>query len=190
MKRTTFALFLIVNLQSFAFGKTIIKEEKCVKLAVNVSIVEFSFDTNGMLYDPYKLRKDKGGDFIDKTRTALDKKMEEFCKSEKAGVSIEEFRDKFHESCSDECQNQSKMFKDTLFGNMKTNADSVCMEICNKTSDKLDMFIEGIDLGKNLTKKGSGDCSASVSDSGRGVVKTKDFDTIIENVKSSPVIHK
>lgn len=192
MKRAFFVLFLIVNLQSFAFGKTIIKEEKCTRLASDVSIVAFSFDTNGMLYAPYQLQKGKGIEYIDKTRTALNHKMVEFCQSEKAGVFIEEFRDKFHGACSNECQEQSSIFKDPLIGtnSMKMNADTVCLSICNKTKDKLDMFIEGIDLGKNLTKKGSGECGASISNSGRGVVKTKDFDTIIENVKSSSAIQK
>lgn len=192
MKKTTLILFLIANFHSFAFGKTIIKDEKCVRLAGDVSIVAFSFDTNGTLYNPYQLSKGKGVEYIQNTRTALEKKMVEFCKSEKKGVSIEDFRDKFHGACSNECQEQSSMFKAPLIGtnSMKSNADTVCLSICNKTRAKLDMFIGGIELGKSLTKKGSGDCSASVSDAGRATVKTKDFDTVIENVKSSSATEK
>ncbi|MDD4976680.1 MAG: hypothetical protein PHY93_20160 [Bacteriovorax sp.] len=192
MKRAISVLFLIANLQSVAFGYTFINEEKCSKLAVQVSTVAFSFDSTDVLYSPYKLNKDKGVEYVNKTRTALANKMMQFCKSNIEGVFIEDFKDKFHGTCSNECQEQSSMFSDPLIGDnyMKRNADTVCLSICNKTKEKLDMFIEGIELGKNLAKKASGDCSTSVSDSGRSKVNTKNVDSIIEHAGSSSSIKK
>ena len=187
MKSLTAALLIIAALQSLAFGETIIKEEKCKSLAHNLSITAFSSNNNGMLYAPYKLSEDKGEEYINKTRRALQEKMLKFCESKKVGVSVEEFRDKHHEVCSSECQEQSSIFKDPLIGANKTkmNADTVCLSICNKTRGKLDMFIEGIGLGKSLSKEASADCSASVSNSGRDIIKTDDLDSVNKKVKSS-----
>lgn len=192
MARTILGLILLASFHSFAFGKTIVKEEKCINLANDVSMTAFSFDTNSMLYTPYELNKGKGAEYINKVRVALNDRITKFCKSDKAGVAIEEFRDEFHGACSDECQEQSSMFKDPLIGanRMKVNADAACLSICNKTRGKLDVLIDGIELGKSLTKKGSGDCSASVLDVNRGIIKTKDFDAVIENVKSPKATSK
>ena len=112
--------------------------------------------------------------------------MVKFCQSEKEGVAIEAFRDKFNETCSNECQDQSSIFKDPLIGDnsMKMNADAVCLSICNSTRKKLEMFIEGVGLGRSLSEKDSADCSASVTNSGRNVTN-KDFDTVIKEVRSS-----
>ena len=192
MKKITCALFLIVNFQSLAFGKTILKDEECKGLSSKVSISAFSFDTNGALLDPYGLRKGKGVEYFAKTRAALENKMNAFCKSDKAGVTVEDFRNEYHNTCAIECQDQSSVFKDPLIGanKPKRDADTVCLTICNKTLDKLDMFIEGIELGKKHSQKPENDCTAGVSDSSRNKVKVKDIDAIIDHVKSSSNVAK
>lgn len=148
--------------------KTTINEEDCLKFAGKVSIFAFSIDLDGnnFLYRSYELNKGKGAEYMDNTRKALEQKMIDFCKSNKP-VFIEDFQEKYHMACSNECQEQSSIFKDHLLSgkNFKTNADSICLSICNRTYDKFDFFVDGINLGKNISKKRQHDCSKGVSDS-------------------------
>lgn len=158
-----------------------INEDKCKSLAVDVSTVAFSGDTNGMLYDPYDLRKGDGATFINQTKRAIKEELNEFCKNEKTGATLEKFKDKFHMTCSSSCQDQSKMFRSER---KKTTADTVCLSICNNTYRSLEMAIDAANLAKSSINKRAGDCSANVSNASRGITQTKDFDKIIEKVKS------
>lgn len=186
MKKITCVLFLLTIFQSFAFGKTILKNELCGKLSQDFSFGAFAFYTNGMLFDPYSLRKGKGVKFIDTTRKSLEKKMTEFCKTKTTSTSIEDFRDKFKSTCSDECSEQFSLSKDAL----ENDAKVVCLTICDKSKDKLDLFIEGINLGKNLSQKESSDCSKGVSDTSRSENSIKNFNSIIEHAKPSSTLQQ
>ena len=161
-----------------------IDEDKCNSMAIEVSTVAFSGDTNGMLYDPYDLRKGDGATFINQTRRAIKEELNLFCKNEKTGATLEKFRDKFHTTCSSSCQDQSKMFRSER---KKTTADTVCLSICNNTYRSLEMAIQAANLVKSSANKNNVDCSASVSNASRGITQTKDFDKIIDKVKSGSV---
>ncbi len=163
---------------------TAIDEDKCKSMAVDVSIVAFSGDTNGMLYDPYDLRKGDGAIFINQTRRTIKEELNEFCKNEKMSATLEKFKDKFHVTCSSACQDQSQIFKSEK---KKTTADTVCLSICNNTYRSLERSIEAANLAKSSSNKSAADCSASVSNVGRGITQTKDFDKIIDKAKSGAV---
>lgn len=184
MKKSIFTLcLLIATFGNTVFAGTAIDDEKCKSLASDVSIVAFSGDTNGMLYDPYDLRKGDGATYISQTRKAIKEEMVEFCKSEKA-VTLEKFREKFHGTCSSSCQDQSKIIKNK---NAQMNADTVCLSVCNKTDRSLEMYIAGANLAKSAAKKENADCSSSVSSAGRGMIKTKDLDEVAEKAQSASI---
>jgi hypothetical protein len=168
MKKIILILSIIMSLGSFA--KIPLSEVNCKKLSIIASIRAFSPDINSILYTPYSLSKGEGMEFIQKAREALDKKMSDYCNTKKSDGTIEEFVDQYTNVCSQECQDQSKTLKDTK---VAKNGDSVCLSICNKSTQLLVAYGDGQKEGFEYAQKKM-DCIGDVNSGDRNQAKETD----------------
>lgn len=160
---------LVLSLLTFipAHAETLLTEKQCLAIAGDISIGDFSPDVSGnsVIYNEMGLNNKLGVEYINKSRTELDKHLSVFCKT--SDPTLEGLSKNHHDTCSSICQTNARLiFKDPMWGEntKKMNADTACLIICNRSRNKIDAMITGANIGKNLAAK---DCNGQVSNASR-----------------------
>ena len=158
MHRSFLFVFFVFWSQTSLASNIEIPQSECVQLAGDVSVVAFSTNGNGLLYRPHDLHKGTGFQYIDRVRNDIQSSLVSLCKSD-TFVSLESFKEKFHEVCGSNCQKHKGMVKRSK----RIDSDTTCLFICNKTHKNLDLVSFGHRLNKCVATRKASDPQATSS---------------------------